>query len=187
MSDDKLFSRLALMAAISDQWKAKASILGRTALMKLCFFLQESRGLPLGYSFSLYSYGPFDSDVLSDLGTAVRLNVLKEGIVYYSSGTGYEYQPGSDIGSVRNLASDFLRENAANIEWAVDTFGNKTAGELELLSSAFFVAKYQNPADIAHLIDQVELIKPHFSREQIQRGVDELFSLRLLRNQAATK
>jgi uncharacterized protein len=187
MSDDKLFSRLALMAEISDRWKTKASTLGRTALMKLCFFLQESCGVQLGYNFSLYSYGPFDSDVLSDLGTAVRLNVLKEGIVYYSSGTGYEYQPGSDIGSAKDLASDFLMKNTTKIQWAVDTFGNKTAGELELLSTAFFVAKYQNPADIEHLIDQVELIKPHFSRDQIKRGVDELFSLKLLRSQPATK
>jgi hypothetical protein len=154
--------------------------------MKLCFFLQESRGMPLGYSFSLYSYGPFDSDVLSDLGTAVRLNVLKEGIIYYSSGTGYEYQPGADIGSARDLASDFLKENKSNIQWAVDTFGNKTAGELELLSTAFFVAKYQNPADIERLIDQIELIKPHFSHEQIRKGVDELLSLKLLRKQPTT-
>ena len=155
--------------------------------MKLCFFLQESRGVKLGYNFSLYSYGPFDSDVLSDLGTAVRLNVLKEGIVYYSSGTGYEYQPGSDIGSARDFASDFLTKNTSNIQWAVDTFGGKTAGELELLSTAFFVAKYQNPTDIKHLIDQVELIKPHFTRDQIQSGVEELISMNLLRRKPATR
>jgi hypothetical protein len=187
MSDNNLFPRLALMAEISDRWRMKASTLGRTALMKLCFFLQESRGVQLGYNFSLYSYGPFDSDVLSDLGTAVRLNVLKEGIVYYSSGTGYEYQPGSDIGSAKEIASDFLTENASHIQWAVETFGNKTAGELELLSTAFFVAKYQNPADIEHLINQVELIKPHFSHDQIGKGVGELFSLKLLRSQPAVK
>jgi hypothetical protein len=180
MPDDRIFSRLALMAEISDQWKSKASVLGRTALMKLCFFLQESRGIPLGYSFSLYSYGPFDSDVLSDLGTAVRLSVLKEGIVHYPSGTGYEYLPGPDIPSVKNLASDFLGHNSTKIKWAVDTFGSKTAGELELLSTTFFVAKYHNPGDIRRLIDQVESIKPHFSREQIQKGVDELINLKLL-------
>ena len=73
MSDESLFSRLALMASISDLFRAKSPTLGRTAIMKLCFFLQESKGVPLGYHFSLYSYGPFDSDVLSDLGTAVRL------------------------------------------------------------------------------------------------------------------
>ena len=37
---------------------------GRTALMKFCYFLQSLRGVPLSYRFTLYSYGPFDSDVL---------------------------------------------------------------------------------------------------------------------------
>jgi hypothetical protein len=185
MPDNKLFSRLGLMAEVSDQWGKKSSNLGRTALMKVCFFLQEGRGVPLGYNFSLYSYGPFDSDVLADLGTAVRLNVLKENVVYYSSGLGYEYRPGSDIKSVRSLASEFLSENASNIKWGVDTFGNKNAGELELLSTTLYVAKYQNPKDIEHLIEQVEFVKPHFSRHQIQKGVDELISLGLLRSQPA--
>ena len=155
--------------------------------MKLCFFLQEGRGVALDYSFSLYSYGPFDSDVLSDLGTVVRLNVLKEGVIYYSSGTGYEYRPGSDIESVRILASVFLRENSDHISWCVNSFGSKTAGDLELLSTALFVAKYQNPRDFDHLIEQVELIKPHFSRDRIEKGVEELVALDLLRRQPLAK
>jgi uncharacterized protein YwgA len=42
--------------------------LGRTALMKLAFLLQTVRGVPLGYHFRLYTYGPYDGDVLDDLG-----------------------------------------------------------------------------------------------------------------------
>jgi hypothetical protein len=186
MSDNQLFSRLALMAEISEQWKKKQTNLGRTALMKLCFFLQEARGVPLGYNFSLYSYGPFDSDVLSDLGTAVRLNVLRESSVYYSSGMGYEYRPGSDIKSIRALATNFLMKNETSIRWVVDTFGNKTAGELELLSTTLYVAKYENPKDLDDLVDRVELIKPHFSRDKIERGTRDLISLGLLLNQPAT-
>lgn len=186
MSDDKLFPRLALMAEVSDRWRTKSSHLGRTAMMKICFFLQETKGISLDYNFSLYSYGPFDSDVLSDLGTAVRLNLLKESIVYYPSGIGYEYRPGVDIGSARKLMQDFLSLYSDHIQWAVDTFGNKTAGELELLSTTIYIAKYQNPEDFDHLVDQVELTKPHFSKDQIRRGVQELITLDLLRSQPST-
>src|SRR5271170_4817700 len=93
MSSENIIQRLALLAKF-----ARHVRLGRTAIMKLCFFLQESRGVPLGYQFSLYSYGPFDSDVLADIATAERLNVLKSSVVYYPSGTGYEYTlgPGAD-------------------------------------------------------------------------------------------
>jgi len=61
---------------------------GRTALMKFCIFLQTLRRVPLHYNFSLYSYGPFDSTVLSDLGDAEALGVVRE-VTFYPSGFGY--------------------------------------------------------------------------------------------------
>ena len=63
-------ARLAVIAKLATL--APAGYLGRTALMKFCYLLQTVRQVPLGYRFTLYSYGPFDSDVLSDLGTAVQ-------------------------------------------------------------------------------------------------------------------
>ena len=60
--------RLATIAYLCT--RAPGEGIGRTAVMKLCYFLQTLKGVPLGYRFTLYSYGPFDSDVLSDLGTA---------------------------------------------------------------------------------------------------------------------
>jgi len=153
--------------------------------MKLCFFLQESFGVPLGYDFSLYSYGPFDSDVLSDITTAERLNVLKSSIVYYASGTGYLYDEGFDAKSVKDLASDFLGENKDKIDWVIDHFGKKNAADLELLSTILFVAKFQNPKEVEQLIEQVKLIKPHFSPERIRTGFFELVALNILRVQPA--
>jgi len=153
--------------------------------MKLCFFLQESKGVPLGYHFSLYSYGPFDSDVLADIATAERLNVLKSGVVYYPSGTGYEYSLGSGSGNLDALASDFLDQNRSSIQWVLENFGGKTAGELELLSTILFVAKFHNPRDAAQLVNQVQLIKPHFSHDQIQKGFENLVSTGVLLREPA--
>jgi len=175
MPAEKMLERLALFTEF-----ARTVRLGRTAIMKLCFFLQESRGVPLGYQFSIYSYGPFDSDVLADLSTAERMNVLKSNIVFYPSGTGYEYSLGSDT-SVREIASPFLTENQANIQWVVNSFGHRTAGDLELLSTTLFVAKFNNPKDVNELIDKVALVKPHFTREQINKGFQDLVNLNVLR------
>ena len=176
MSSEKTFQRLALLAEF-----ARRARLGRTAIMKLCFFLQESRGVPLGYHFSIYSYGPFDSEVLADITTAERLNVLKSSVVYYASGSGYEYTEGSDAPSLHAFTSDFIEENSESIDWVFSHFAKKTAGELELLSTILFVAKFHNPRDADQLIGQVEIIKPHFSSERIERGFDELVSIGVLR------
>jgi hypothetical protein len=175
MPAERMIQRLALFSEVAHEVR-----LGRTAFMKLCFFLQESRNVPLGYQFSIYSYGPFDSDVLTDLSTAVQMNVLKSTPVYYPSGYGYEYSLGSDE-SVRTLATEFLQANRESIRWATTNFGKKTAAELELLSTTLFVAKFNNPKDVAALVSQVQLIKPHFSLDQINRGFKELVSLNVLR------
>jgi uncharacterized protein len=178
MSSENIFQRLGLLAELAGRVR-----LGRTAVMKLLFFLQESKGLPLGYQFSLYSYGPFDSDVLADISTAERLNVLKSSTVYYPSGMGYEYSPGSDVEGVKDLAGEFIQEYKASIDWVLEHFAKKKAADLELLSTILFVAKYHNPRTVAKLVEQVELIKPHFSQAQIQKGFEELVGLKMLKPQ----
>ena len=58
-------ARLALITVLAA--RSKGGYMGRTALMKYMYLLQTVRGLPLNYRFTLYSYGPFDADVLVDL------------------------------------------------------------------------------------------------------------------------
>jgi hypothetical protein len=48
--------------------------------MKCLYFLQTVRRVPLRYHFGLYTYGPFDSDVLIDLS----LGTVKVGSVRLS-------------------------------------------------------------------------------------------------------
>src|ERR1700756_3287239 len=74
--------------------KAPGQRLGRTALMKLLFFLQELESIPLGYDFRLHTYGPYESAVLSDLATATVRGLLKESTVIYPRGYGYAITPG---------------------------------------------------------------------------------------------
>jgi len=178
MPSEIIFQRLGLLSELACRAK-----LGRTAIMKLLFFLQESKGVPLGYKFSLYSYGPFDSDVLADIATAERLNVLKSSTVYYPSGIGYEYSPGSDVKAVQMLAGDFLADRRAEIDWALNHFAGKTSADLELLSTILYVAKFHNPKTVDKLVEQVELIKPHFSQEKILKGFNELVGLNVLRTE----
>jgi uncharacterized protein len=180
MPSENIFERLGLLAELARQAR-----LGRTALMKILFFLQESRGVPLDYQFSLYSYGPFDSDVLSDISSAERLNVLKSTTIYYPSGIGYEYSRGNDADSLEDLAGDFVKAHQKDIKWALDHFSHKTAAELELLSTILYIAKYQNPKTVDKLLEQVELVKPHFSLDQVRAGFNELVELNVLRTQAA--
>jgi uncharacterized protein YwgA len=73
--------------------KAPGKKLGRTQLMKLCYFLQEIEDVPVRYDFRLFNYGPFDSEVLSDLSAACSRDVLNEETVKIDRGYRYEITP----------------------------------------------------------------------------------------------
>ena len=116
--------------------KSKEQTIGRTQLMKLCYFLQEIEQVPIQYDFRLFNYGPFDSEVLSDLGTACSQNALKEQTVIYNRGYGYAITPGK---SAENLSGALKPELAKKVDVVVEAFFGEGAGELELKSTILFV------------------------------------------------
>src|SRR5437879_13176120 len=98
-------NRLAVITWLAEN----AGSLGRTALMKYCYFLQIVCGVPLGYRFSLYSYGPFDSDVLSDLDVVEPMAGVKSSVEYFSGGYGYCIESGEHASCYKRLGDAFVR------------------------------------------------------------------------------
>lgn len=145
--------------------------LGRTQVMKLFYFLQELKGVQLGYDFRLFTYGPFDSEVLSDLATSCSLGTVVERTVIYPRGYGYEITPSAQA---EHLSEELHTANealAAQVDTVVSEFGGLSASELELRSTILFVdhemaAENQNVTS-NEIADRVRQIKPHFSQETI--------------------
>lgn len=164
-------TRLGVFAELAGQVPRP---LGRTALMKLCYFLQESKEVPLGYDFSLYTYGPFDSEVLADLQTAEELQVLNSQFERYSGGYGYKISPGSAAPRARDQASEFLTKHKAEIEWAASTLGSRKPSDLELASTAVFICKQKGKLAESELISLVRAIKPHFSSSDVKAQIQWL-------------
>lgn len=173
MPADILSKRLGVFVKLSE---AAEGNLGRTSLMKFCYFLQNIRGVPLGYDFSLYSYGPFDSDVLSDLQLAEGMSVLQADIEYYSGGYKYNIRPSEKSARAKELAQEFLTKYKKDIDWVMQEFGNKSAGDLELLSTILFVYEESEIRGVGELVDRVNSIKPHFSTGQITNQIGWLRS-----------
>ncbi len=107
--------------------------------MKFCYFLQTLRGVPLEYNFTLYSYGPFDSEVLSDLNSAEAMGAVESQLVFHFGGYGYEIKEGKVGRASRELSSGFLSKYEDSIEWVLKEFGQLGAAHLELLSTIVYV------------------------------------------------
>jgi hypothetical protein len=154
--------------------------IGRTALMKMCYFLQTLRAVPLGYEFSLYSYGPFDSMVLSDLRAAEDLSAIESSVSAFPGGYQYLLSASDNAAQFRKLARSFLTEHRADLDWVSQTFGRRSASELELLSTIVYVNRSDSISSRQTLKEKVKLIKPHFSLPDISQKIDWLEQKQLL-------
>jgi hypothetical protein len=169
-------TRIAILARMTKQ--APDHRLGRTQVMKLFYFLQELKGIPLGYDFRLFNYGPFDSEVLSDLSSACSSNTVVERTVLFARGYGYDITPGQNADQLTGMLEAENPNLASVVDEIVGEFGRLGAAELELRSTILFVDRELSQAGKAatdqDLASRVHQIKPHFSEVAILERMSEM-------------
>lgn len=176
-SQQLLIARLAQLAP--------GGSMGRTALMKWFYFLQTLRAVPLPYRFTLYSYGPFDRDVLYDLAVAENLGLVKENVVLYPQGYGYQIRLAEGEETARALEqSDLLKKYADDIAWVMDRFGTSAAAQLELAATIIYTDRENHdngasPTAESHA-QAVAEVKPRFDRGTILHEIEALRNEELL-------
>lgn len=179
---DQQENRLAIIPALVENSPHKQ--LGRTALMKSMYFLQVLRGVPLGYRFSLYSYGPFDSNVLYDLSVAESLGGVVSKTALYSGGYGYEITVGGKAKWLKGRAEKFVDKYEKDVRWVMHNFGGFTSSQLELVSTIVYVdreaAASGRKLSMQHLARRVHEIKPHFNEQEIIGFAENLVKDKLL-------
>jgi hypothetical protein len=172
MTDSERDLRLGLLSTLVAQAPGK---LGRTAVMKLAFLLQTVKGLPLGYDFRLYTYGPFDSDVLYDLDLAVSLDAVRSDLIAFPSGYGYKFAPGSNQELFTKKFGPELSKYQNEISWALREFGEKSASDLELLTTIIYADRealqQHQPASLQELARKVREVKPRFAEDYIVHNI----------------
>ncbi|HET6246622.1 MAG TPA: hypothetical protein VFE47_02900 [Tepidisphaeraceae bacterium] len=136
--------------------------LGKTAVMKLLHLLQDGLGVPLGYRFTLYNYGPYQSEVMSDIEFAESLNRVT--VNYLGPDQGYRITPGSDVGKVPQDIEPKLKE-------LIRDFGTMNARELELRSTLLFLSRSYSGQQ---LINRLRELKPKYSESEATVALDDL-------------
>lgn len=170
--NDTVWHTLALLTALVQ--KAPQPTLGRTALMKLLFLLTAVRDVPVGYRFRMYTYGPFDAEVLSDVDYAARLDALSVEIERYPNGYGYLIGLGPQAQAIMDRGRPFLDEHRGDIDWVSRNFASRSAVDLELLSTIVYVNREHGVSSLDEIVDIVNDIKPRFSKESIRQEAERL-------------
>lgn len=175
--------RLALIPALAES--SPQGKIGRTALMKFMYFLQTLRNVQLGYRFTLYSYGPFDSNVLADLGVAESLHVVQSETVFYPGGYGYDIRAAEKAKWLQERSAGFVDEHKKDVHWVMERFGNYSSAQLEMVSTIIYAdrefAEAGKSVNLDGLAWQVHQIKPHFSEAEILAYTEKLAQDKLLK------
>ncbi len=175
--------RYALIPELAGKLNGVSPQFGKTALQKMVFLLQETYGVDCGYDFTLYSYGPFDSQLLGDLDLVESWGCVKVENAK-SSMAGFQIVPTEEANKIRDKAASFLDSEATQtaIKSLINDYGEKSARELELRATLIYVdkdwqLKNGRLPSRDELYKTVHEIKPKFSNEDMNSAIDELLSL----------
>ncbi|MEW6221121.1 MAG: hypothetical protein AB1634_16525 [Thermodesulfobacteriota bacterium] len=171
--------RYALITELADRLQKTSPQFGKTVLQKMVYLLQEAFGVDCGYDFTLYTYGPFASQLLQDLALAESLGGVDVEASASAVG-GYRITPGKEAPSVVHKGEAFLRETDVQqaLTRLVDEFGNLNARELELRSTLVYVnrdlRRGGKTAQWDETLRLVQEIKPKFPPAEIEKAAQEL-------------
>lgn len=165
------WQRYGLIVELTRRAKDMCPQFGKTMLQKMIYLLQDLYHIDVGYSFSLYTYGPFSPQILQDLDFVETLKGVN--VISVSSRTGgYSILPGEKPDIFREKAKDFLNKPSvkAALGKLIADFASCSAKELELGSTVVYVyneIKKSGKVTRTKILKSVREIKPHFSETDI--------------------
>jgi len=173
------WKRYALIVELAQRLHGVHPQFGKTALQKLIYLLQAVYDVDGGYDFRLYTYGPFDSQVLQDLDLVesfggVKVDPVREGL------DGYRIEPDKNDALVKEQAESSIEDISGDLDALVKDYGAYNAKELEMRATIVFVeremGREDSPVSAEDLVEVVHSIKPYFSEHEIKSAVKELNS-----------
>ena len=164
-------TKRALLAYVIERMNVLGSWCGETHVQKSVFFLQELFETPLEYEYVIYKHGPYSFDLHDEL-TLMRANALVE-LEANRPPYGPHFKPGP---LAQGLGSRFSRTRVRHMA-AVDFVAKRIATlpvvDLERIATAFFLGRERADLKREGLAELITKIKPHISREEALRGIEE--------------
>ena len=172
--------RTTLPLVLARKLEGKSPQFGKTVFVKMAYLLQEVYKIPLGYRFSLYTYGPYSAEVLADLDRARFREQVKMDYIGEDAGFAItEGERGGDLGSDLGPLTQY--ENA--IDRMVQFFGHYNARNLELRTTIVYLWNMLEISDensANKVVEEVLQLKPQFNDIEVKTAIGQLKSDGLL-------
>lgn len=161
-----------LLAVLTDKLRTHDSWAGETHLQKAVYFLQTMLGVPTGFRFTLYKYGPFSFDLrdkLTEMRSSGQLELLVQPAPY-----GPQLHTGPGAEQLRKRFPKTLRTYDPQLEYIATRLGGLGVGPLERLATALLVTAEAPDATVDERAEQLNAYKPHVGLEAARRAVEQV-------------
>jgi uncharacterized protein YwgA len=161
-----------LLAVLTEKLRAHGSWAGETHLQKAVYFLQAMLGVPTGFKFTLYKYGPFSFDLrdkLSEMRASGQLAMVVQPAPY-----GPQLQTGPGVAQLRKRFPKTLRAYDDQLEYIATHLGGLGVSALERLATALLVTAEAPDASVEERAEQLNVYKPHVPLDAARRAVEQV-------------
>ncbi len=165
----------ALVAFLIAQAAQAHKQLGKKAIQKKVHLIHELGGVDTGYRFSFYTYGPFSVNLAGDLDVIANSGGAK--ICYNSSDNHYQIDPSEHTDRMIERGREFIAKNRATIERVLETFGDRSAKGLELVSTIAYLRRHapqEEFEDSSKLAEHVRSLKPKYSETEVKKAISQV-------------
>lgn len=179
----KKVGRWAVLTYIVEEAEKKVGAPpGHTLVQKLFYLLQEAEGLPFGYRFRLYHYGPYCPELWGDLNTLAEMGYLS--VEPKENGWGYEIRTTHRGRELVAEYQGFVGGFRDKVELLLRLLGGEPVRRLEALATGFYVARELKKKGLgieeAAVIAGVQDLKPHLQPGEISTALEDLKGTGLL-------
>jgi uncharacterized protein YwgA len=170
--------QLGLIAYLSRE-VGSVNKLGRKAFQKLVHLSNDLAGVPTGYSFSFYIYGPFSRELSSDLELAESSAIISS--VQNKVSGAFEINEGPQAKDAEKWAGDHFATYHMKLSALLEKFGKKSAKSLELYSTVVFIENSEPEVrgDPGMMVKRVNALKPKYSDTEIRAAIDYVREFRV--------
>ena len=168
----KKLQRAAVLLSLVEAMRERGSWCGETNVQKAVYFLQELAGVPLGFDFVLYRYGPYSFELTDELTALLADSILR--LEFRDPRYGPSYGPGE----LRNLIANSFPKTVSRfrnrIDFVAERLGPRGVADLERLSTALFVHRKTPQASAKDKAARITTIKPHITQPDAEEAVKEV-------------
>ncbi|MCO6510646.1 MAG: hypothetical protein J5I65_07620 [Aridibacter famidurans] len=148
---------------------------GRTHIHKFLYLAEGWRLLQPRHEFELYLHGPYSRELDSEIAALQGVGVILAEADPAGYGARHSLQePYSSLEAI-----DLVGEDAARgLRALAQGMATKTVRSLEAIATAEYVRRTFGVSELPQVRDAVINLKPHLSKEEVERAILELDALR---------